>query len=76
MHSNQILFLERRELLSLPEHLSSPPVFSGVRGTRSFDTRMLINTLVSSNSSSFQIEMTRGYQQIAITQGSSTLEVY
>ena len=27
--------LVEQELLSLPEHLSSPPVFSGVRDTRS-----------------------------------------
>jgi hypothetical protein len=27
--------LEKQELLTLPQHLSSPPVFSGVRVTRS-----------------------------------------
>jgi hypothetical protein len=52
------------EQLNLPEHLSSPPVFSGVRVTRSvvlcvcfvdrclfFDTRILITSLLSSSSS-------------------------
>ena len=29
------VLLEERELLTLPEHLSSPPVFTGVRVTRS-----------------------------------------
>ena len=49
------------ELLTLPGHLSSPPVFSGVRVTQSivlcvvfcrssFDLRILITPLVSSNS--------------------------
>ena len=70
--------LVEQELITLPEHLSSPPVFSGVRVTWSFvlyvyfcrslfvllliffwplcclfffDMRILINTLVYSNSS-------------------------
>ena len=60
--------LMEQELPTLPEHLSSPPVFSGVRVTRSFvlcvcslsfwplcclfffHLRILITTLVSSNS--------------------------
>jgi hypothetical protein len=59
------LSLVEQELLTLPEHLSSPPVFSGVRVTRSlvlyvcfvdrclffFDIQILIIPLVSSNSS-------------------------
>ena len=60
--------LVERELLTLPEHLSSPPVFSGVRVTRSlvlyvcfvarclffFDIQILIIPLVSSNSSYYR----------------------
>jgi len=30
-----MLYIEDVELLTLPEHLNSPPVFSGVRVTRS-----------------------------------------
>jgi hypothetical protein len=75
-HWNLITYIRvEQELLTLLEHLSSPPVFSGVRVTRSlvlyacfvdrclyfffwplcwlfvFDLRILINPLVSSNSS-------------------------
>ena len=35
-HTTQRVPLVEQELLTLPEHMSSPPVFSGVRVTRSF----------------------------------------
>jgi hypothetical protein len=34
--TRQVLLVEQ-ELITLPEHLSSPPIFSGVRVTRSLD---------------------------------------
>jgi hypothetical protein len=33
--TRRVLLVEQELLLTLPEHLSSPPVFSGVRVTRS-----------------------------------------
>jgi hypothetical protein len=35
IEQNQTILLVEQELLTLPEHLSSPPVFSGVRVIRS-----------------------------------------